>query len=111
MQLRLVSMSLIEKYSPLHQNVIIQADPFVFSSPGGVVLPETVNPNEGAPARTGTVVAVGARYNEITGDDLQAGERVAFQIIGSKQVEYKGDEYFIIRDTHNPRGILARIVD
>lgn len=104
-------MSLVEKYSPLHQNVIIQSDPVEFVSPGGVILPETINPNEGAPARTGTVVAVGARYNEITGDALQTGDRVAFQVIGSKQVEYEGTEYFIIRDTHNPRGILARIVD
>jgi co-chaperonin GroES (HSP10) len=103
-------MSELDKFVPIGYNVLVRPDPRVEATPSGLLLPETINPNEGNPGRTGVVVSIGSRYNEETGDSLERGDRVVFQVLGTKQLTLDGEDYFLIRDPGNPRGILARIV-
>lgn len=101
----------VEDLVPIGTNVLILADDQSRVLPSGIVIPDTVSLDKDNPARTGTVVAIGGRYNQESGDELVVGDRVAFQVIGTKKLEYEGSEYFLVRDVHNPRGVLARIVE
>ncbi len=100
-----------ENLSPIGINVMVLPDDQTLETNFGLVLPETINPYEGNPALSGTVLAIGPHYLEESGDVLSTGDRVFIQNIGATHV-YVGDtEVIFVRQVSHPRGILAKIDD
>lgn len=99
----------IDGFSPVGITVLIDPDPPELELESGLVLPETVNPYEGGRGQTGTVLKVGPRYNEESGDDLVPGDRVVFMPLGIKTIPMDNKEYVLATSVSHPRTILAKL--
>jgi len=100
-----------EDLSPVGINVMVLPDDQTLQTNFGLLLPETINPLEGNPALSGTILAIGPDYLEESGDLLSTGDRVYIQNIGTTHVYIGDDEVIFVRQVSHPRGILAKIED
>lgn len=97
-------------FLPYGTNIMIRADELTNVSESGIIIPETAKRERSS--RTGTIVNLGDKWNDETGDDLQIGDKVLFLVLGSTQTENEhGETIFFVRDTHHPRAILAKLSD
>lgn len=99
----------IDSVEPVGVCVLIDPDPVETMTESGFHLPETINPHENARGQIGTVLKVGSRYNEETGDDLLPGDRIVYMPIGIKTLAIDNRELVISTSISYPRTILAKL--
>lgn len=101
----------LDNFNPIGIAVLIEPDSHQSITDIGLIIPETINPYEGGKGQTGTVLKVGPRYNEETGDELVPGDRVVFMPVGIKEVIIEDKPFILSTSVSHPRTILAKLND
>lgn len=101
----------IDSFHPVGVCVLIEPDTPTLMTNFGLHIPETVNQYENAKGQIGTVLKVGTRYNEETGDDLAPGDRVLYMPVGIKELYLDNRRLIVTTSISHPRTILARVYD
>jgi co-chaperonin GroES (HSP10) len=89
---------------PVHDNVLIKPDEY--RSPGGIVIPDSVELDPEKQSRTGTVLAVGTgplMDNATSGFgpmECRPGERVEYLTAYAKPVDVGGKRHDVVRDRY-----------
>lgn len=99
----------IDSFKPVGVCVLIEPDPVETKTVSGLHLPETVNEFENARGQIGTVLKVGSRYNEETGDDLVPGDRIVYMPVGIKEIKLDDRKLVVSTSISHPRTILAKL--
>lgn len=82
------------KIKPLHDNIVVKADPVEEKTAGGIIIPDNVREK---PAR-GKVVAVGSGAK---GEpmELKVGDNVMYSKYVGKDIIFEGQEYIIMKES------------